>query len=48
MAETITMYHSELKETTEARSENQARVLEKSGWSREVPKKYQDDEKKEA
>lgn len=48
MAETITLYHRDLKETIEA-TEAQARVLEKSGWSKEVPKKYQeDDEKREA
>lgn len=48
MAETITLYHPDLKETTRATTEAQASVLEKSGWQRDVPKKYQDDEKKEA
>lgn len=48
MADTITMYHPDLKETTEALTEEQAQVFEQSGWTREVPRKYQADEKKEA
>lgn len=48
MAEIIPMYHPDLKETTEARTEEQAQVFEQSGWTREVPKKYQTDETKEA
>ena len=43
----VTMYHPDLKETVEV-SERRARVMEKSGWTKEVPKKYQDDDKKEA
>lgn len=39
MAETITMYHADLKETVEAKTEGQALVLEKSGWTRDIPKK---------
>ena len=41
MIETITLYHPDLKATVEARSEGQAAVLEKSGWTRDVPKKYE-------
>lgn len=41
MEESITLYHPDLKETVEAKTEGQARVLEKSGWTRDVPKKYE-------
>lgn len=43
----VTLYHPDLKETVVV-SERRARVMEKSGWTTEVPKKYQDDDKKEA
>ena len=44
----VTMYHPDLKETVVV-SERRARVMEKSGWTKEVPKKYQDsDDQKEA
>ncbi len=48
MEERIALYHPDLKETTEALTEEQAAVFEQSGWTREVPRKYQTDEKKEA
>lgn len=41
----VTLYHPALK-TTVTVSEGRASVLEKSGWTREVPKKYQDKEAK--
>lgn len=42
MADKVTLYHPALKKTVEV-SEGRAAVLEKSGWTRDVPKKYQDD-----
>lgn len=44
MADKVTLYHPALKTTTTV-SEGRAAVMEKSGWTREVPKKYQDDKK---
>lgn len=47
----ITLYHPKLPEgenVVTVPDENPASVLEKSGWKREVPKKYQDAETKEA
>jgi hypothetical protein len=34
-----TLYHPEFKETTEVPNEDSASVLEKSGWTKDVPKK---------
>jgi hypothetical protein len=36
----VLLYHPELKETTEVPTEDSASVLELSGWTRDVPKKY--------
>lgn len=41
----VTLYHPDLKETVVV-TERQARVFEKSGWTSEVPKKYQEPEDK--
>lgn len=38
----VTLYHPDLKETVEAHTETQADVLKKSGWTEDVPKKYQE------
>lgn len=44
----ILLYHPDLKETHEATNEREAEVLKKSGWTEEVPKKYEAEaEKKE-
>lgn len=46
MAEVL-LYHPKTHETYTAPSESAAAVLEKSGWTKDVPKSRQD-EKKEA
>lgn len=51
MADGITLYNKSLPEGENvwtAPDEGVASVLEKSGWTRELPKKYQTDETKEA
>ena len=50
MADRVTLYNRSLPEGQNVITvpEISASVLEKSGWTQEVPKKYQDDEKKEA
>lgn len=50
MAE-VTLYNKSLPEGENvwaAPNEDVAAVMEKSGWSRDLPKKYQSDETKEA
>jgi hypothetical protein len=42
----IPLYHPELKETFDAANDAQAEVLEQSGWTRDVPRKYQEAETK--
>lgn len=44
---TVQLYHPKTHDTYTAPSESAAAVLEKSGWTRDVPKSRQD-EKKEA
>ena len=43
----VTLYHSGLKETATVPA-GAAEVLKKSGWTEDVPKKYQDEPQKEA
>ena len=47
MAEVL-LYHPKTHDTTVAPNEEVAEVLKKSGWTTEVPKSRQDDNKKEA
>lgn len=39
----VTLYHKQLKSIIEV-SDRQAKVLKKSGWTEEVPKKYAEQE----
>lgn len=47
MADTVTLYHPALK-TTATVSEGRASVMEKSGWTRDIPKKVERELEKEA